>query len=99
MPNKRDYQQIRVDQLVPFKDHPFELYEGQRFEDMVKSVQANGVLVPIIVRPSEEGKYEILSGYNRVAAAREAELKTVPAIVRDGLSDIEAYYYAGGGLI
>jgi len=44
MPSKREYQQIRVDQLVPFKDHPFELYEGHRFEDMVKSVQANACL-------------------------------------------------------
>lgn len=89
-PNK--YQQISVNQLMPFKDHPFEMYEGQRFEDMVKSVQANGVLVSIVVRPSENEQYEILSGHNRVAAAKEAGLTEVPAVVRDGLTDDEALF-------
>jgi len=87
-----NYQQIRLEQLVPFKNHPFELYEGQRFEDMVKSVQANGVLTPIIVRPIEDDKFEILSGHNRVAAAKVAELETVSAIVREGLTDEEALF-------
>ena len=90
----RNYQEISVHSLVPFKDHPFKLYapEEQRFTDMVESVHANGVLTPIIVRPLSEGKYEILSGHNRVEAAREAGLETVPAIVREGLSDDEAMF-------
>ena len=55
--------------LIPFKYHPFMLYEGQRFMDMVESVHVNGVIVLIVVRPAtEEGKYEILSGHNRVEA-------------------------------
>lgn len=80
------------DNLVPFDGHPFNLYEGQRFLDMVESVRANGVLVPIVVRPyaKEEGKYEILSGHNRVAAAKEAGIKGVPAIIKRGLTDEEA---------
>lgn len=78
--------------LVPFDGHPFNLYEGQRFIDMVESVRANGVIVPIVVRPyaKEEGKYEILSGHNRVAAAKEAGITGVPAIIRKGLTDEEA---------
>lgn len=80
-----------LDNLIPFKDHPFTLYEGQRFMDMVESVRANGVLVPIVVRPAdEEGKYEILSGHNRVEAARMAGIDSILAIVRTGLTEEEA---------
>ena len=81
-----------LDKLVPFNNHPFKLYEGQRFLDMVESVRAHGVIVPIVVRSyiKEEGKYEILSGHNRVAAAREAGLKEVPVIIRNDLTDEEA---------
>lgn len=81
---------IAINSLAPFHDHPFKLYKGQRFTDMVESVRANGVLVPIIVRPANDGKFEILSGHNRVAAASEAGLDTVPAVVREGLTDEEA---------
>lgn len=82
----------KLDNLVPFDGHPFDLYEGQRFTDMVESIRSNGVIVPIVVRPyaKEEGKYEILSGHNRVAAAKEAGITGVPAIIRKGLTDEEA---------
>jgi ParB family chromosome partitioning protein len=83
---------ITLDKLVPFDGHPFKLYEGQRFKDMVESIRANGVLEPIIVRPhkKENGKYEILSGHNRVAAAKEAGLNEVPIIIRTDLTDEDA---------
>lgn len=80
-----------LNKLVPFKNHPFTLYEGQRFTDMVDSVRAIGVIVPIVIRPAaEEGKYEILSGHNRVRAAQVAGLDSVPAIVQRGLTEEEA---------
>lgn len=81
-----------LNKLVSFNNHPFKMYEGQRFLDMVESVRAHGVIVPIVVRSyiKEEGKYEILSGHNRVAAAREAGLKEVPIIIRNNLTDEEA---------
>ena len=83
---------VELDKLVAFENHPFKLYEGQRFTDMVESVRSNGVILPIVVRSyiKEEGKYEILSGHNRVAAAREAGLKEVPVIIRNNLTDEEA---------
>jgi len=92
MQNHNEYQQININSLIPFANHPFKLYEGQRFDDMIESIRANGVLAPIIVRPTDDGNYEILSGHNRVTAAREAELETVPAIVREGLTDDEAMF-------
>lgn len=90
--DKLEIKDIELDKLVSFDKHPFKLYEGQRFTDMVESVRANGVLVPIVVRPyaKEEEKYEILSGHNRVAAAREVGLDNVPVVVRKGLTDNEA---------
>ncbi|GHV37417.1 hypothetical protein FACS18949_17700 [Clostridia bacterium] len=81
--------QLPIADLVPFANHPFKLYEGKRFDDMVESVKANGILVPIVVRPLGD-QYEILSGHNRVEAAKVAELEAVPAVVREGLSDDEA---------
>lgn len=85
-------QKVELDKLVAFDKHPFKLYEGQRFTDMVESVRSNGVILPVIVRSyiKEEGKYEILSGHNRVAAAREAGLKDVPVIIRNNLTDEDA---------
>ena len=80
----------KLDNLIPYKDNPFALYEGQRFTDMVESVRANGVIVPIVVRPADDGKYEILSGHNRVKAAKEAGIDSVPALIRTGLTDEEA---------
>ncbi len=90
--DKLEIKEIKLDKLVSFASHPFKLYEGQRFTDMVESVRANGVLVPIVVRSyaNEEEKYEILSGHNRVAAAREARLKEIPVIIRNNLTDEEA---------
>lgn len=82
---------INLDKLIPFKNHPFKLYEGQQLKEMVESIRANGVIVPIIVRPSNENEqYEVLSGHNRVNAAKEAGLNFVPAVIRDELTDEEA---------
>ena len=86
-----EIKKVEPDKLVTFDKHPFKLYEGQRFTDMVESVRSNGVIVPIVVRSyiQEKGKYEILSGHNRVAAAREAGQKEVPVIIRNNLTDEE----------
>lgn len=85
-------QSLPVDRVKPFHDHPFHLYEGERLDDMVESIREHGVLNPVIVR--KNGKdYEMLSGHNRQNAARIAGLSEIPAIVKDGLTDEEAYVY------
>ena len=83
---------IAIELLIPFANHPFKLYEGDRFSDMVRSIKEMGILLPIIVRPvdSENEQYEILSGHNRVNAAKAAGLTEVPVIIKRGLSDDEA---------
>ena len=88
-----DIQNIEIGLMEAYHDHPFTLYAGKRLEDMVESVKENGILNPIIVLKKEDGAYEILSGHNRVNAARLANLKTVPCIVKENLSEEEAYTY------
>ena len=83
---------ISIDKLRPFSRHTFKLYEGQRFTDMVGSVKANGIFIPIIVQPIEfeDGFYEILSGHNRTEAAKAAGFTEIPAVIRKHLTRDEA---------
>lgn len=83
---------IAIDAIVPFHDHPFHLYEGERLQDMVESIKVHGILNPVIVRKIERG-YEMLAGHNRLNAAKIAGLTEVPAIVKENLSDEDAYVY------
>lgn len=85
---------IDIDKLIPYKNHCFKLYEGERLDDMVRSVQQYGIMVPIIVRNMPDSdKYEILSGHNRVNAARIAGKKNVPAVIKENLPDEFAEVY------
>lgn len=87
----RENDTIAIQLLIPYSNHPFKLYDDERLIDMVRSIKEMGVLLPIIVRPAVgSDKYEILSGHNRVNAAKEAGLLDVPAIVKNNLSDDEA---------
>ena len=88
----RGIQMIQIRNIQPFHDHPFHLYEGERLEDMIASVKEHGVLNPVIVQKIDGG-YEMLSGHNRMNAAKLAGLKEVPAIVKTDLSEEEAYVY------
>lgn len=83
---------IKIELLVPFEKHPFKLYYGKRFDDMVRSVKDFGILQPLIVRSYklDSKKYEILAGHNRWNAAKNIGMLEVPIIVMDGLTDEEA---------
>lgn len=78
--------------LRPYHNHRFKLYTGERLDDMVASIKANGVLSPIVVQPCENG-YEILVGHNRWNISKIAGIPTIPAIVKEGLSEQEAEIY------
>ena len=85
-------QMIPVESIKPFHNHPFRMYEGERLDDMVDSIKEHGVLNPVIVHKTEDG-YEMLSGHNRWNAAKLAGFTEVPAIVKEGLTEEEAYEY------
>lgn len=89
---KNAVKQIPCEMLHPYHNHKFELYSGERLEDMVESIKENGVLSPIIVQP-DGGTYEILIGHNRWNASMIAGLGSVPAIVKEGLTEEEAEMY------
>nr|WP_308624639.1 ParB N-terminal domain-containing protein [uncultured Eisenbergiella sp.] len=91
-PAKRYQSTLAIASLSPFRKHPFRLYEGERLDDMVESIKQHGVLVPILVRRLGE-ILEILSGHNRVNAARLAGLDRVPAIILENVSDADAWVY------
>ena len=83
---------IPVEKIVPFHNHPFRLYEGERLDDMVESVREHGILIPVIVQKVAEG-YEMLAGHNRWNAAKIVGIKDIPAIIKENLTEREAYVY------
>ena len=75
--------EIPLSQLHPFRNHPFKVQDDERMADTAESIREYGVLVPAIVRPREEGGYEIVAGHRRKRGCEIAGLDTMPAIVRD----------------
>ena len=75
--------EIPLADLHPFKNHPFKVLDDEKMQDTAESIREHGVLVPAIVRPREEGGYEIVAGHRRHFASQIAGLDTMPAIVRD----------------
>lgn len=80
--DKEKVDSLLIDDLHSFKHHPFKVLDNEEMNQMVESVQQFGILNPLIVRPDENGSYEIVSGHRRARAAELAGLTTVPAIVR-----------------
>ena len=89
---EKGIEQIAIDSIKAFHNHPFHLYEGERLYDMVESIREHGILNPVIVLKTDDG-YEMLSGHNRANAAKIAGFSEVPAIIKVGLSESEAYVY------
>ncbi len=82
-------QTLLLTDLVPFLNHPFRVVDDDRMMETVESVREYGVLSPIIVRPLDDGTYEIVSGHRRKRACELAGITEIPAIIRD-LDDDEA---------
>ncbi len=80
--------ELPLDELKPFKDHPFKVMEDEEMERLKESIRESGVLIPALARPTESG-YELISGHRRLAACRALGMSTMPVIVRN-LTDEEA---------
>ena len=83
------YVEIRLDNLTASPMNHFRKLDGENWEEFLASIKAHGILNPITVRPIARDKYEILAGHNRVRAAKEAGLETIPANIKD-VDDVEA---------
>ena len=75
--------EISLSELHDFPGHPFGVRDDEAMQETVESIKQFGVLVPAIVRPREEGGYELVAGHRRKRACELAGVKTLPAIVRD----------------
>ena len=75
---------ISINKLHEFKDHPYKVLDNDEMNDLIESVQQQGIMTPLIVRPLEEttDEYEIISGHRRFRAAQKAGLAEVPAFIR-----------------
>ena len=75
---------ISINQLHPFKDHPYKVLDNDEMNSLTESVQEHGIMSPLIVRPLEgtTDQYEIISGHRRFRAAQKAGLSEVPAFIR-----------------
>ena len=75
--------EVELSKLLPFPDHPFRVLEDESMREMAESIREYGVLMPLVVRPVEEGQYEIISGHRRKYACEMIGRETVPVIVRE----------------
>ena len=81
---REQVQQISIDELHPFTNHPFKVVDDEAMTRTVESIAQFGVLAPLIARPRPDGDgYEIISGHRRQFAAKMAGLESLPVIVRD----------------
>ena len=78
--------------IYPFENHPFKVIDDEKMDELVDSIKANGVLTPVIVRPDDEGTYEMISGHRRLHAAERAGLTKIPAIIKEMTNDDAIIY-------
>lgn len=80
---------IPLDELHPFKNHPYKVQNNEEMERMIESIRKVGTITPALARPLPEGGYELISGHRRLAACQVLGIETMPVIVRE-MSDDEA---------
>ncbi|MBQ8878554.1 MAG: ParB/RepB/Spo0J family partition protein [Lachnospiraceae bacterium] len=78
---------IDIRAIYPFENHPFKVVDDEKMDELVESIKANGILTPVLVRPDDEGTYEMISGHRRLHAAKRAGLLRIPAIVKEMTND------------
>lgn len=80
---------IPLNELHPFKNHPFKILNNEEMERMIESIRKVGTITPALARPLPDGGYELISGHRRLAACQVLGIETMPVIVRE-MSDDEA---------
>ena len=85
--NEESAMEIEIDKIHPFAGHPFKVIDDEKMQDLIDSIQENGVLTPVLIRPDNHDGYEMISGHRRMHAAQLAGLVTIPAIVREMTDD------------
>ena len=78
---KAEAAQLPIEKLRPFEGHPFKVKDNAEMEQLIQSIQTQGLLTPISVRPIENNEYEVISGHRRLHACKKAGIETVPALI------------------
>ena len=76
-------QSLQLSVLQPFSKHPFKLHNTEKMQELANSIYEHGIITPIIVRPIDNNKFEIVSGHNRAEAAKLAGLDIIPCDIRE----------------
>ena len=74
-------QYLPVEKLHPFENHPFQVNDDAEMDQLVWSILTQGLLTPLVVRPREDGEYEVISGHRRLRACQRAGIQEIPALV------------------
>ena len=81
--NKTRAEHLPIEKLRPFEGHPFKVADNEEMDQLVESIMTQGVLTPLVVRPLDNGEYEVISGHRRLHACKKAGIETVPALITD----------------
>ena len=79
---------IDINLIDDFKDHPFKVLENEELKSLEESIKTSGVLSPVIIRPKEDGRYEMISGHRRKLACQKLGYDSIPAVVKE-LSNVK----------
>lgn len=87
--NEEAAMDIEIYKISGFKGHPFKVVDDEKMQELVESIKINGVLSPVLIRPTGMDTYEMISGHRRLHAAELAGLTAIPSIIRE-MTDDEA---------
>ena len=79
--NKTRAEHLPIEKLRPFEGHPVKVADNEEMDQLVESILAQGVLTPLVVRPLDNGEYEVISGHRRLHACKRAGIVSVPALI------------------
>ena len=89
---KEKIEEIDISLIDSFKNHPFKVLDNEELNSLEESIKNNGLMEAVIIRPKEDGRYEMVSGHRRLLACKKLGLDKIPSIVRN-LSQDEATIY------
>lgn len=72
---------LPIEKIKPFEGHPFKVRDDEQMEQLVWSIMTQGLLTPLVVRPLENGEYELISGHRRLHACKKAGIEKIPALI------------------
>ena len=89
---KEKIEEVNISLIDNFKNHPFKVLDNEEMRTLENSIQSNGLMEAVILRPKQDGRFEMISGHRRLMACKNLGLETIPSRIRD-LTDDEAIIY------